>query len=295
MNAYGLKRDNLYVNSSIDTLFEACAASGGRVIAGHNVITAGFVAPGTDNFLGLLDRIAARLAVRRIIATTDYQKQIYSELGIPEQTITVIPSCLDMSSVHDLLRATEGHSGNDGKPVIFYGGRMEPDKGIRELLLAYRELVKTVPATLKLLGDGSLRAWVYRMKQRIEQESNNASVSFSGRWESREVVLREMSNADVVVLPSYHEMCPVSLIEAMCLSKAAVCTAVGGPKRMVTSQVDGLLVRPFQVTELLEAISALLLDASLRRKLGTNAFETFKRSYDVSVVAPKFKHFLENS
>jgi glycosyltransferase involved in cell wall biosynthesis len=294
MRAFHLSRSDIFVNSSIDTLFDASLASGGRVKAGHNVITTGFVTPGTDLFLGVLDRIASRSTIGRIMATTYYQKRIYLRLGIPERDISVIPSCADSRSI-GLYGTDDSPSGEHTEnPTIMYAGRFVPDKGIRELFSAYEQLVQSVPVQLKIIGDGPMRTWVYQKKDEIEQKSENARVLVSAGWESREKVLREMSRADVVVLPSYHEMCPVSLLEAMCLKRAIVCTRVGGPAEMITNEVDGILVSPFQVKELKEAIYRLIADETLRRRLGLNAYRTFMQTYDVSIVAPKFRTFLES-
>jgi glycosyltransferase involved in cell wall biosynthesis len=295
MRSFGLGSDNLFVNSSIDTLFEASIASGSRVKAGHNVITTGFVTPGTGAFLGILDRMAARLATERVMATTNYQKEIYLGLGIREQDISIIPSCADMSSISKIVDGYNSPSNPRSGPTIFYAGRFVEDKGIRELLFAYEQIVESVPATLRLIGGGPLRAWVQRMKDQIERRHSRARILISAGWQPRETVLREMSKADVVVLPSYHEMCPVSLIEAMCLKRAIVCTRIGGPKEMFSDHVNGILVNPLQVTELKEAIYAILADPALKEELGANAFKTFCRNYDVSVVAPKFKLFLESN
>jgi glycosyltransferase involved in cell wall biosynthesis len=293
MGAYRLGSKNLFVNSSIDTLFEASLATAGSVKTGHNVINTGFVTPGTNLFLGGLDRIAARSAIGRIMATTPYQKRIYRDLGIPEQAIAIIPSCVDMNLVYSHLNSDKTITEPADDPIIFYGGRIEQEKGIRELMLAYEQVVKSTRATLRLVGDGPLRTWVLQTKERIERQSSNARIIFSASWQPREYVLREMWRADIVVLPSYHEMCPVALIEAMCLRKAVVCTRVGGPREMITNARDGMLVNPLRVDELASAILNLVADQSLRTALGSQAFETFKREYEVSVVAPKFKDFLE--
>jgi glycosyltransferase involved in cell wall biosynthesis len=102
-----------------------------------------------------------------------------------------------------------------------------------------------------------------------------------------------MSQADIVVLPSYSEMCPVILLEAMTLKKAIVATNVGGIPEMIKDGFNGLLVEPRNEEELGGVLLKLITDSTLRYRLGSNALRFIRERYDVSVVAPKFLQFME--
>ena len=60
-------------------------------------------------------------------------------------------------------------------------------------------------------------------------------------------------------------------------------------------KVDGILVNPLNTKQFRFRLEELILDRSERVRLGNAAYQTVKKMYDVSVVAPKFVRFLDSS
>ena len=73
----------------------------------------------------------------------------------------------------------------------------------------------------------------------------------------REDMLSVMARSDVVMLPSFTEGLPVSLLEAMALAKPILSTRVGGIPELVREGIDGLLVEPGDVPGLARALHTL--------------------------------------
>jgi len=88
------------------------------------------------------------------------------------------------------------------------------------------------------------------------------------------------ASADVVVLPSYREGLPKSLIEAAACGRPLVTTDVPGCREVVTDGVDGLLVPVRDAVALARAIARLLDDPSLARRLGETARAKALAEYD---------------
>lgn len=80
--------------------------------------------------------------------------------------------------------------------------------------------------------------------------------------------------SDVVVLPSRQEGFPNTLLEAMALGTAVVATPVDGVPELVADGVDGLLVPVGDEMALADALTRLLTDDALRRRLGAAAAAT---------------------
>lgn len=78
-------------------------------------------------------------------------------------------------------------------------------------------------------------------------------------------------SADLVVLPSYREGLPKSLIEAAACGLPLVTCNTPGCREVVTDGVDGLLVPPRDAVALAGAIERLLAGATLRTRLGRAA------------------------
>lgn len=134
-------------------------------------------------------------------------------------------------------------------PEVLFVGRLSEEKGIRELVQASEGL------NLVVAGDGPLRGLVPK------------ALGFVPRDE----VQRLLSRAAVVVLPSHREGLPLVLLEAMAHARTIVATPVGGIPSLVEDGVTGFLVPKGDSEALREAITRLLGDAALRRKLGAAA------------------------
>jgi glycosyltransferase involved in cell wall biosynthesis len=71
----------------------------------------------------------------------------------------------------------------------------------------------------------------------------------------------------------------VVVLEALCCGLPVIAPSVGGIPDMIDDGVNGILVRPDDLTELANAISSILDNESLRRKLAANARRTLQNRY----------------
>jgi glycosyltransferase involved in cell wall biosynthesis len=85
--------------------------------------------------------------------------------------------------------------------------------------------------------------------------------------------------ADVFVLPSHSEGSPHVLLEAMAAEVPVVATSVGGVPEIVEDDVSALLVPSADPTALASAISRVLNDKELARRLTKNAAELITTRY----------------
>ena len=156
---------------------------------------------------------------------------------------------------------------NGDRPYLLGIGRHVPQKGFDVLLRAYRRLLgracgREVP-DLKLAGDGPEHAALRRLAGELDLDDR---VEFAGRVDRGEAVAL-LKGAKAVVLPSRHEPFGIVNLEAMAAGVPLVATAVGGVPEFVRDDVNGLLVPPDDPPALAEALTRLLADAALGRRL----------------------------
>lgn len=282
--------ERIFVNAGIDLLFEVSCAARTKVFTGYNVL----MNDENSAMFNFLDRVAVRTSIGNIVAHTQYQKYKYMSLGIDEKSIAVIPHCIDVQRVEETAEQDNSIDfASADRPIIFYGGRLIVEKGVRELVECYEHISKELPATLVLVGDGPLKDWIRYKKSKIDGCSKQGKLVFLEGWQPADALLSMMRASDIVVLPSYHEMCPILLLEAMCLGKSIVTTRLGGPAEMIADGINGLLVNPHRKDELEKSLIRLIVDAKFRRELGNNALTALREKYDVSVVAPRFNRLLD--
>jgi glycosyltransferase involved in cell wall biosynthesis len=277
--------NNIFVNASIDTLFETHWATRTKIATGYNVLF-----NGPNSFLlKKLDRLAAKTIVGRILAHTEYMKTSYMKIGIKEGKIKIVPHCIDVGRIEKLAGNLPRKTRSE--PVIFYAGWLIREKGITELLDSFQQISQQKSSTLVLSGLGPLEKWVLEKKKSIEKKTKKGKVFYLG-WQPIETLLRKMNEADIVVLPSYNEPFGIILLEAMALKKPIVATRSGGIPEIITDHVNGILVSPRNSQDLTEAILELLNNPNMR-KIGLAGYETVKNRYDVSRVAPRFLNFMD--
>ena len=93
-----------------------------------------------------------------------------------------------------------------------------------------------------------------------------------------------LAEADIVVLPSYREGLPKSLIEAAACARPLITTDAPGCREVVTHGVDGLLVPVRDAGALARAIAEIHDDPALARSLGEAAREKALSEFDERVV-----------
>src|SRR5262249_12890806 len=129
-----------------------------------------------------------------------------------------------------------GHAG-DGRPWLLYVGRVEDDKGARELTAAFMRVAAARPgARLIVVGDGKARAAAEAALKPLGD-----AVLFVGPRPLVEIPLW-MAACDVLTLPSHHEGTPNVLLEALACGRRVVATRVGGIPDVVHRPELGTLV-----------------------------------------------------
>jgi len=145
---------------------------------------------------------------------------------------------------------------------ILYTGRLLGWKGLGVLLQSLMYLRRK--ERLVVTGSGEILAW-QRYARALGLPRDR--VEFLGAVPRQELLAR-LASADLVVLPSFMESCPYSLIEAMALGKPIVATAVPGIQDMVVDGTSALLVPHGNPRALAVAMERVLEDHSLRQQLG---------------------------
>ena len=95
------------------------------------------------------------------------------------------------------------------------------------------------------------------------------------------------SNADIFVFPTFYdkECLPLVLIEAMQHQLPIISTYEGGIRDLVDSGKTGYLVEQKNVDELVEKLEELIINESLRRKMG----EAGRANYEAKFTLQKFE------
>ncbi len=157
--------------------------------------------------------------------------------------------------------------------VICFVGRIVKEKGIVELVYAFKRVVEKFPEAKLLivgkhLGSDRDKRIIEVLENIIKENHLEEFVIFAGL---REDIPKIFSIIDVFVLPSHREGMPRSIIEAMAAGKPVVATNIRGCREEVINGKTGILVPVNNANKLAKAIIKILSDKKLALKMGKNA------------------------
>lgn len=193
---------------------------------------------------------------------------------------------LIMGSGVDCARFQQGSGPIAGAPLrVLLAARLLWDKGLAEYIEAARRLRAEGrhlrfllagtpdPGNPAAVPEETVRGWV-----------DEGLIEWLGHVDDMPKLL---ASVDIVVLPSYREGLPKTLIEAAACALPLVTTDAPGCREVVTDGVDGLLVPIRDAQALADAIARLHDDPALAVRLGQAAHEKALKEFDERIVITK--------
>lgn len=175
-----------------------------------------------------------------------------------------------------------------GQPFVFLlVARLLRDKGVVEFVEAARIVRRTRPdAAFHLLGflDVENRTAIGRAD--VDRWEREGVVRYLGAAAD---VRPHLADAAAVVLPSYREGMPRSLLEAAAMGKPLIATDVPGCTEIARAGENAILCRPRDARALADAMRAMLdLDAAARAAMGARSRRIAEQEFDVSIVEARY-------
>lgn len=192
-----------------------------------------------SNYIKFGEKIAAKYADEIIVLSKGVQKYFLDTYG---RKTVFIPNGVTKPIIYnaDLIKKEFGLQKDD---YILYLGRLVPEKGLRYLIEAFKN-VKTKKKLVIAGGSSDTDTFAYELKELANEDKR---IIFTGFVQGK--ILSELySNAYIYTLPSDLEGMPLSLLEAMsygncCLvSDIPECTDVVADKAIIfkKSNIDDL-------------------------------------------------------
>jgi len=163
---------------------------------------------------------------------------------------------------------------------------LTPHKGHRYLLEAFREIDN---AGLLIVGDGPMGEELRKLSRELGISGRTV---FTGHKMDVSPYARLM---DIAVLPSSErEGLPISVIEAMALSKPVIAAAVGGLPEVVADGETGIIFEAKNSRALTTAIGRLSAEPHLRETMGARGRERYEKMFSLNDMLNKMEDLYEN-
>jgi len=213
----------------------------------------------------------------RVIPVSDAVAEYMSQRGVPKCKMQVVQN-LTLGSPR--LRSIDGCApAHLEQPAIVTVAGMYKRKGIAELISAFEQVAKRFPeAHLYLVGDGPDRP---AFETQAAGSSVSTHIHFEGFQRNPKPYLLA---AEVFVLASHRDSCPLVISEAREVGCAIIASNVDGIPEQLDEGQSGILVPPGNVPAIANAIESLLASSTERDKWKRAALQNLERLTVTSMV-----------
>lgn len=234
-----------------------------------------------------------RLAFRRA-ALVFFQNEEDLTLFVDRKILPAGKARLLPGSGIDLARFRPVETATKAPFTFLFVGRLLWDKGVAEFVEAARAVREQAPDTrFQLLGflDAENRTAVPR--HAVDSWVAEGLIDYLGHTDD---VQPYLASADCVVLPSYREGLPRSLLEAAAMGKALIATDVPGCRHLVDDGANGFLCAVRDPKSLADAMLRMVrLPESERAAMGVASRRKAETEYDERIVFARYSEALRSA
>lgn len=211
-------------------------------------------------------------AARIVVLGETWRKFVVSRAPEVADRVVIVPNAAAQPSMPRV-------GGGEAAHILFLG-RINDMKGAPQLGEALSRMKNLPNWRATLAGDGHVEA----ARAKTAEYGLADRVDLPG-WVGPDRVAELIASADILVLPSFIENLPLSIIEAMASGVAVVATPVGAVPDIVRDGETGLLVPVGDVDALEAALTRLFKDPALRQRLGAAGLALHREKLDLAPFA----------
>lgn len=226
-----------------------------------------------------------------IINTSDYVTRCVKAFAPNDSKCHTVLNGIDTQRFYDAIAISRHEIGlNDKQFIIVFSGRLTPEKGILELILAIKQLKNTVNCKLLIIGasaygkDKQPTPFIEKLEK--ETESIKESVIYTGYVDYKKIP-SYLKIADIAVIPSmWEEPFGLTVVEAMAAGLPLITTRSGGIPE-ICEGVATIVERNNIINNLAAAIFDLYLHPQKRKQMSSASLER-SRFFDKKTYANAF-------
>lgn len=224
----------------------------------------------------------------RVIVCSQYMhREMTQHFQVPDNKLDIIPNGVDFKKF-DLDMSDEAklhfrrHFATDNQKLVFFVGRMVPEKGAQVLLEAVpRILSQYHDARFVIVGKGG---FLPDLKRRAHELGVEAYVHFTG-FVSDEDLLKLYQVIDVAVFPSLYEPFGIVALEGMAARVPTVVADTGGLGEIVEHTKSGITTYAGNAESLAWGITEVLKHPDYAQSLRTAARERVEKVFNWDLIA----------
>lgn len=261
-----------------------------RIINNISGLGSAFIHKGlTQRIIILFYRIIRNIPIHTFCQNQNDQELLIEHGMLKKERTSVIPgSGVDINFYSRPLGTIK--TNNKVKNFVFVG-RLIGEKGIRELLDAFSDLILAFPEIrLNLVGINDPDNPSSITSQELDLIKRLPYINLiEGVDDVRDYLLK----ADCFILPSYREGLSRATLEAMSMEVPVICSDVPGLNELINDGENGYLCKPFSSNSLKKAVIKMInTEARQRIHFGKISRKKVIQHYDEKIVINSLYKFL---
>lgn len=201
-----------------------------------------------------------------------WRTAVIREVGLAAERVHVVHNPIDQEFERHALGFSPGRGGVN----VLCFGVMDSRKGVLDILEAAARMAGETEAKFQLVGPERESGIMAKVTERVKELGLQKNVSILGPVFGRQKI-DLFRNATLLLLPSYIENFPVSVIEAAAAGLPVVVTRVGAIPEFFEDEVSALFVNAGDIGQISSAVCRVLNEDGLRGRLARNVREVFLR------------------
>jgi glycosyltransferase involved in cell wall biosynthesis len=267
----------------------ACHSLGIASVASVTGLGSGFIAGGpVAGIMRGLYRFALRRAGAIFFQNPDDRQYFIERKLVPESLAKLVPG-----SGVDLQRYAPREAKSSGSFVFLFIGRLLADKGLREYVAAARLIRQSSrEVVFRVVGDADDSNPSGIRVAELRKWEKEGAIEYLGQLAD---VRPAIAAADCVVLPSYREGTPRTLLEAAAMARPLIASDVPGCRQVIDDGRTGFLCQDRNSADLAAKMRRMMdLSEQVRKHLGQAGRAKMEREFDESIVVRAYLRALEN-
>lgn len=216
--------------------------------------------------------------------TTSQEMKEASRLGTWGRAV-VLPLGIDLSQFSNLPEPQifiERWPQASAKRLVLFLSRLDPKKGLEELLDSFVQVARGEPAAMLVIAGSGRESYVHDLQARAAALGIARDVLWVGHLEGP-AKLAALGAATAFVLPSRSENFGIAAVEALAAGLPSVLSAGVGISEEVAEAQAGLVVSPSS-SEIASALLRVLGDDGLANELSSNASRLARDAYSLTAM-----------
>ena len=230
----------------------------------------------------------ALYGTEHLLSVSEFTVRETTKLFDLKREIRIIPNSVDVRTFEPANEQTIA-----GR--ILYFGSIIRKKGVLELAEIFNRVIQKAPeATLLMVGKDVTDRQSGKSTKKLMEELLSPEATKRIEWTGPlhyDLVLEEISKANVVVLPSFAEALPMTWIEAMAMEKPLVTSNIGWAEEVMVDGETGFTVDPTDHELYAEKVLKLLNDPALAEGMGKAARQRVLEKFSTEVVVERNMEF----